>query len=145
MCWPRLKCWRIARDTRKVAIMQPIQDLLLLTDTRVSLSILAILPSSVSQRSFRAVSVSLVVIRLFPAASDEQHISNLDVAALSCWSDVDTLVFATLVELFPGDRVVVIRVIVDAFLVRVAAIVEEYAASRNAVLCPMMNRALVVS
>lgn len=92
-----------------------------------------------SKSSFCAISVGFVVICFFPAASNEQHVADLDVTALSRGANIDALVFAALVQLLPGDGVVVIGVVVDAFLVGVAAVVEENAASSDAVLGPVMD------
>jgi hypothetical protein len=120
---PRLKRRCIARNRREVTIMQPVKDLLLLTHTRISLAIIAILASSVPQSGRRSSLICLVIVRFLPATANEEHVTNLDVAALSRRSDVNTLVFAALIQLFPRDGVVVIRVVVDALLVSVAAVV----------------------
>lgn len=122
--------------------MQPIQHLLLLTHSRPPLSIHAL---SVPQSSLSAIGITLAVIRLLPATSNEQHVTNFDVAALSCGADVDSLVLAALKELFPRDGVVVERVIVDAFLVGVATVVEEDAAACDAVLGPVVDGTFVIS
>jgi hypothetical protein len=124
--------------------VQPIQNLFFLTDTCVPLSIFAVFARTVPQCSFRSVLVALVVICFFPPAADEHHVPNLDVATLCRGSNVDPLILATLVELLPGDGVVVVGVIIDAFLVRIATVVEEDAAACNTVFSPVMDRAFVV-
>jgi hypothetical protein len=96
------------------------------------------------QTSLRAIRIAFAVICFFPTTSDEQHVADLDVTALSSGADVDTLIFAALEELFPGNGVVVERVVVDAFFVSVATVVEEDASARNAVLCPVVDGAFVV-
>lgn len=141
MCRPRLKRRRIPRHTRKIAIMQPIQHLLLLTHPRPPLSVHAL---SMPQASTCAVSIAFAVVRFFPATADEQHVADLDVAALGSGADVDALVFAALEELLPGDGVVVEGVVVDAFFVGVAAVVEEDAAACDAVLGPVVDGAFMV-
>jgi hypothetical protein len=97
-----------------------------------------------SERSFCAVSIRLAIVCFFPAAADEEHVADLDVAALSCGANVDALVLTALVQLFPGDRVVVEGVVVDALFARVAAVVEEYPAAGDAVVGPVVDRAFVV-
>jgi hypothetical protein len=124
--------------------MQPVQNLLLLTYTRVPQPALPIFPTSMSERSFRAVSIRLAIVRFFPAAADEEHVTDLDVAALSCGTNVDALVLAALVQLFPGDGVVVEGIVVDALLAGVAAVVEQDAAACDAVVGPVVDGALVV-
>jgi hypothetical protein len=124
--------------------MQPVQDFLFLANTRKSMSVLPILAGTMPQRSLRYIFVTLVVICLLPSASIEKHISGFDIAALCRGSDVHALIFATLVELFPGDGVVVVRVVVDAFLVFVASVVEKDAAICYAVLGLVVDRAFMV-
>jgi hypothetical protein len=145
MCRPRLKRRRIARHRREIAIVQPVQNLLFLAHARVALAVFPVLPCAVSERSFRSVFVAFVVIRFFPATTDEEHVAGLDVAALSSRANVDALVLTALVQLLPGNRVVVIRVVVDAFLVRVASVVEEDSSSRDTMLGPVVDRTFVVS
>jgi hypothetical protein len=59
-------------------------------------------------------------------------------------SNIDALVFTALVQFFPGNGVVVVWVVVDAFLVRVTAVVEQDAAAGDAMLGPVVNGAFVV-
>lgn len=84
------------------------------------------------------------IIRFFPAAANEEHVADLDVAALRCGADINALVFTALVELLPGNGVVVVWVVIDALLVRVASIVEKDAAAGYAMLGPVVDRAFVV-
>lgn len=97
-----------------------------------------------SERSFRTVSIRLAIVRFFPAAADEEHVADLDVAALGSWANIDALVLAALVQLFPGNGVVVERVVVDALLAGVAAVVEQDATACDAVVGPVVDGALVV-
>jgi hypothetical protein len=124
--------------------VQPIENLLLLAQTRISLSIFSILSGSVAKRSFRAIGIAFAVVRLFPPAADEKQVSNPDITTLSGRSNVHALVFAALVQLFPGNWVVVVRVVVDAFFMRIATVVEKNSTSCDAVLCPVMYGAFVV-
>lgn len=124
--------------------MQPVQNLLFLTHTRIPKSILAIFPASMPSRSLIPRIITLTVVRLLPPTANEQHITDLDVTALCGRSNIDTLVFAALVQLFPGNGIVVERIIIDAFLLRVASVVEQDAATSDAVLCPVVDGALVV-
>lgn len=96
---PRLKSWRVAAYCSEIAIMQPIQDLLLLGDAGITRAILAIRP--VPCRSLRPILIGLAVIRFLPAAANEQHITDPDVSALRCWPDVNPLILSALVQLFP--------------------------------------------
>lgn len=136
---PRLKGRRITRNSRKVAIMQPIQNLLFLAQSRKCVSICPCLPGIMGHRSFDSLFIGLSVICFFPAASNEKHVSGFDVAALSCGPDVDALVLSALVEMFEGDGVVVVGVIDDSFFVGVASVVEEDAAAGDAVVSPVVN------
>lgn len=97
-----------------------------------------------TQRRLGPILIALAVICFFPAAAHKQHVAGFDVAALSNRPDVDALVFAAAVKLLPGNRVVVIRIVVDALFVRVASVVEEDAAACDAVFGPVVNRAFVV-
>jgi len=97
-----------------------------------------------SERSLRAIGIALAIVRFFPAAADEEHVASLNVAALSCGANVDTLVLAALVQLFPRDGVVVERVVVDALLARVAAVVEKDAPAGDPVVSPVVNGAFMV-
>jgi hypothetical protein len=124
--------------------MQPIQNILFLTHTCVPLSVLAILSGSMPERCLGTIINTLVIVCFFPATSNEQHVSNLNVTTLSSGPDVNTLVLATLVQFFPRDRVIVEWVIVDALLACIATVVEKNAASCNAMLCPMMDGAFMV-
>lgn len=141
---PRLKRWRIATNSREIRIMQPIQNLLLLAHACIPQSILTILPRPMPQRDFRILLWARTIIRLLPAATDKQHIAGLDVTALRSGSDVYALVDATLVQVLPGNRIVVVRVVVDAFFVRVAPVVEQDAAAGDAVLGPVVDGAFVI-
>jgi len=124
--------------------MQPIQHLLLLTHARVPLTILPILPGSMSQCRLCSIFWGPRIIRLFPPATHEKHVPDLDVATLSSRANIYTLIFATLIELFPRDGVVVERIVVDAFLVGVASVVKENTPSCNTVFSPVVNGAFVV-
>lgn len=84
------------------------------------------------------------IVRLDKPAADEEDIPRFDVAALRRRADIDALVFAALVQLFERDRVVVVRVVLDALAVRVAAVVEQDAAAGDAVLGPVVDGALGV-
>lgn len=139
MSRPRLKGRCIARNGREIAIMKPVQNLLLLTQTNVSLAIFAVLATTVPQRSLCADFGGLGVVCLLPAAADEQHVADFDVATLGSGSDVDALIFAALVELLPRDWVVVVGVIVDASFVGVAAVVEQYTTAGDTVFSPVMD------
>lgn len=92
-----------------------------------------------SQRSFRPICVTLAIICLLPAAPDEQHVTDLDIATLSCGSNIHPLVLATSIELFPRDRVVVKWVVVNAFLMSIAPVVKQNATAGDSMVCPVMN------
>lgn len=124
--------------------MKPVENLLLLTHTSIALAIFAVLPSAMPQRSFRAIGIGLVVVSFFPAASDEQHVPDLDVTTLRSGSNVDTLIFTTLVKLLPRNWIVIIWVIVNALLVCVASVVKQYSASSNTMLSPVVDGTFVV-
>lgn len=124
--------------------MQPIQNFLFLAQPRKPVSIRPSFPGIMGHRSFSSFFIALAVICFFPATSNEEHVSGLDVAALSCGSDVDALIFAAVVEFLEGDGMVVVGVVGDSFFVGVASVVEEDAAAGNAVVSPVVNRAFVV-
>jgi hypothetical protein len=54
------------------------------------------------------------------------------------------LVLPTLIELLPGDGVVVVGVVVDALLVRIAAIVEQDTSAGDAMFGPVVDGAFVI-
>jgi hypothetical protein len=144
VCRPSLKSRRVSSNTGKVAVVQPIENVLLLAHTCIPLSVFTVFSGAVSERSLRTVIVALIVVRLFPATPDEQHITDFDVAALSSGSNVNTLVLAALVELLETDGIVVIGVVVDTLLVRVATVVKENTTACNTMLSPVMDGALMV-
>ena len=92
---PRFKSRRIARNSCKVAIVDPIQNTFFLCNTRPSLSIIftdsvrSSGKSSAFIRRFR-------VVRLDETTTDEKEIANLDVSALGLWPDVNALIFTAL-------------------------------------------------
>jgi len=103
--------------------MQPIQNLLFLAHTSIPLTILTILTTTMSKSSLASVFVTLAVVGLLPPAADEQHISRLDVTALSRGANINSLVLAALIKVLPRDWVVVVGVVVNTLLVRVAPVV----------------------
>lgn len=121
---PGLKRRRIPRHGRKIAIMQPVQHLLLLAQSRPALPIFSILARPMPQRCLRPILVALAIVRFFPAAAHKKHVAGLDVAALGNRPNVDALVFTALVQLLPRDGVVVVGIVVDAFFVGVASVVK---------------------
>jgi hypothetical protein len=142
---PGLKCRRISRDRREIRIMQPIENLVLLTQACIPLPVLTVLATPMPQRRLRALLAALAVKCLFPATTNEQHVTNADIAALRCGPDVDSLVESAAVQVLPGDGVVVERVVINTLLVRVAAVVKQHAAAGDPVLGPVVNRTFVVS
>ena len=143
MARPRLKTRRIPRHRGEVAIMQPVDNPLFLRHPRPPLSIID--PKLMRpQRHPRPLVRRLAVIRLHKPTADEQDIADLDIAALCLRMDIDALVFAAVVQLFERDGVVVVGVVLDAFSVRVGAVVEEDAAAGDAVLGPVVDGAFVV-
>jgi len=144
MSRPSLKRRRVTSNRRKITVMQPIQYLLLLTHARIPLTIFTILPSPVPQCRLCSIFRRPRIIRLLPPATHEKHVTNLNVTSLSCGTNVYTLVFSALVEFFPGDGIVIERIVVDAFLVCVASVVKEDASSCDTVFSPMVNGAFVV-
>src|SRR5688572_10585582 len=101
MCRPSFKCRCISRHRSEVAIMQPVQDLLLLTQARVPLTIFPVLSSSMAKSGFGSILIALTVVCFFPAAPDEQHVTMLNVASLGSGSNINSLVLAALVKLLP--------------------------------------------
>ncbi len=133
MSRPRLKRRRITRHSSKIAIMQPIQHLFFLRYPRKPQTRLISLPRSMSQCQFSILLVTLTIIYFLPATSNEKHIADFDVATLRCRPDVDALVFTAVVQLVPGDFVVVVWIVADSLFVCVAPVVEEYAATGDPV------------
>lgn len=144
MSRPSLKRRRVTSNRCEITVMQPVQHLLLLTHTRIPLTILTILPSPMPQCRLCSVFWRPRIIRLFPPATHEKHVPNLDVATLSSRANIYTLVFAALIKLFPRDGVVVERIVVDALLVGVASVVKKNSSSCNTVFSPMVDGAFVV-
>lgn len=143
MCGPSLERRRISPHRRKVRVVQPVQNLLLLSDTRPSLTVIR----SKGMRSHgQPVPLlgRLAVVGFHKPAPDEEDISNFDIAALSLRPDVDSLVLAALVQLFKTDRIIVIRIVLNALLMCIAAIVEQNTPTGDAVLGPVVDGAFVV-
>ena len=124
--------------------MKPVENLLLLTHASIALTIFAVLTSAMSQRSFRAIGIGFVIVRFFPAAADEQHVSDLDVAALRSGSDVNTLVFATFVKCLPRNWIVIVWIIINALFVCVASVIEQYSTPSDTVLSPVVDGTFMV-
>lgn len=79
------------------------------------------------------------------STSNEEDVANPDVAALCLRTDVDTLVFATRIELLIWDAMINETIILNTFLVCISSVIEQDAPPSNAaVLAPMMNGALEV-
>lgn len=123
--------------------MQPIQHTLLLRHPRPPLPIIPAQHMR-PQRPLRPLLCRLAIIHLDKPTPDEEQIPRLDVAALRRRADVNALVSAALVQLFIRDRVVVVRVVLDALAVRVAAVVEQDAAAGDAMLSPVVDGAFGV-
>jgi hypothetical protein len=81
--------------------MQPIQHLLLLTHTRIPKSILAVFTTAMTEGDPTVFFGALAVVGFFPAASNEEYITDFDVAALGCGTNVNALMETALTEVFP--------------------------------------------
>lgn len=84
------------------------------------------------------------MIGLHEAASNEQDIPDPDVPALCLGPDVDALVFATLIQLFEADGVVVVWIVLDTLLVGISAVIKQDTPARDAMFGPVMDGAFVV-
>ncbi len=104
MTRPSLKTRRISRHSGKIAIVQPINHLLLLHDAHVPLAVVGS-DDMFPQGARRALVRRLGIIRFDVAAADHEDVADGDVAALCARPDVDALVFAAGVELVVRDRV----------------------------------------
>jgi hypothetical protein len=67
----------------------------------------------------------------------------VDLPSFTEWPNVDALVFRAVVEILQRDAVVAIWIVVDALFECVGPVVEQDAAAGNAVLCPVVDAALV--
>ena len=141
---PSLKSRRVSRHGREIAVVQPVENLLLLPDARPPLTVVRSDRMRPQRHPFRFF-WRLAVIRLDEAAPDEQDISNPDVPTLGLWPDVDPLILTALVQFFETDGVVVVWIVLDALLVGIAAIVEQDASTGNAVFGPVVDGAFVIS
>ena len=122
---PSFKSRSIAPNSCKIAIMQPIQYLVLLRQT--SPSLLALYTRNVASKSKPTPLIrSSGMVRLDESRPDEQYITNLDVTSLRYRTDVQSLIFAAMVELFEADGVVIIWIVAYTFTVGVASIIEQY-------------------
>ena len=81
--------------------MQPIQNLLFLAHTSIPLTILTILTATMSKSSLASIFITLAVVSLLPSAADEQHVSRLNIAALSRGANIDSLVLTALIKVLP--------------------------------------------
>lgn len=139
---PRLEGRRVAAHRREVAVVQPIQNLLFLRDARPALAVVARLVRA--ERRGTALLRRLAVVGFFPAATDEQDVADVDVAALGGGADVETLGFATCRELRVGNGVAIEGIVSYALTAGVGAIVEEDSPAGDTVLRPMMDGAFIV-
>lgn len=90
-CRPSLKSRRIAPYSRKIAVVQPVNDCFFLLHARPLLFTAVIMAEADLGVLFGA---ALVVV-LDEAGADEQDVADLDVAASRGGPDVDALRFAT--------------------------------------------------
>lgn len=79
-----------------------------------------------------------------PAEAHEDEVADLDIPPLRLRPDVEPLRLAALVQLVVADPVRRVYVVLDAFLRGVAGPVKKDAAPRDAVLRPVVYRALEV-
>lgn len=145
MSRPCLKRRCISTNCREIAIMQPIQNLLLLTESSIPQTVFSIHTTSMSKSQLRSRFRIFGIMSFFPASPHKQNISNLDISALRSGPNINTLIFPTLIKLLPRNRIIVIRIIINPLLMRIPAIIKKNPSSRNPMLRPVMNRALVIS
>lgn len=140
---PSFKSRRVSRHGGEIAVVQPVENLLLLANAGPPLTVIR--PDRMwPQRHLRPLLGRLTVIGLDEAAADEQDISDPDVSALCLRPDVDALVLAALVQFFETDGIVVVRVVLDPLLVGISAVIEQDAPTGNAVFGPVVDGAFVV-
>lgn len=84
------------------------------------------------------------VVRFDKAAADEQNVPKLYIPTLRFWTNVNSLIFAALIELLVGNSMGFIWIVLYALLMRVGPIVQQDATACNPMLGPMMNGTLVV-
>ena len=140
---PRLERRTVSGNGSKVAIVQPIQHLILLFDPGIPLPIInpyLMMPSCQLIPFLR----QHAIVRFDEPASDEQYITNLYVPTLRLRSDIDFLIPSASLELRVRDAIRFVRVQRDALLIRVGAVIEEDAATCDAVVRPVVDRAFVV-
>lgn len=112
MTRPGLESRCIPRHRSEIAIVQPINNPLLLTEPSIALPI--VLTERVfAQRQGLGLLAWQAVVALDEAAADEEDIADFDVAALRRRADVDALVFAAVVELFVAYGVVFVGVVAE--------------------------------
>lgn len=120
---PSFKSRRVSRHGGEIAVVQPVENLLLLPDARPPLTVIRTNRMR-PQRHLRPLLGRLAVIGLHEAAPDEQDIANPDIPTLRLRPDINTLIFAALVQFFETDGVVVVRIVLDSLLVGISAVVE---------------------
>jgi hypothetical protein len=98
---PRLKRRCIAGNQGKIRVVKPVENLLFLAHSSISLTVFAVFTAAMSECSLGSILVALVVVRFLPPATNEEHVSRLDVAALSSGTNVYSLVFAAIVKILP--------------------------------------------
>lgn len=80
----------------------------------------------------------------YPASSNKEHVSDLYVTALSSWANVDTLVLATMIQLFIGDGIIVEGVILNALCLGISSIIKKKAATGDSMFRPVVHGAFEV-
>ncbi len=75
---------------------------------------------------------------------DHQDVSNSDISTLSLRTDINALIFATLIQLFIADWIVIVRIVLNSLLVGVPTVIKEHASTGDSMFGPVMNGAFVV-
>jgi len=88
---PPLESRRIPSHRRKIAVVKPIQDGLLLFQTGVALSIRGGIDGVFSQGESVALLGRRLVVLRHKAGADEEHVADFDVPSLGGGADVDAL------------------------------------------------------
>lgn len=156
---PSLECGSVSSSGGEVAVVQPIDHPLFLAQSGPSLPVVEAELVRAHGKGIALVR-RLRVVRLDPAAADEEHVADLDISALGGGTDVNALVQAALVELlllvsmkvvktgagethFVADWVVVVRIILYALLLCITSVIEQDATTSNAMLGPMVDTAFM--
>lgn len=122
--------------------MQPVQHFLFLRNARKDgLVLLAQLVVSMSEPV--SLLLTLGVVRLHPTRTNHQDISDLDIATLRSWADVNTLALAGGSKFIPRNRVVRVAIVLFTIGLCITPVIDQDSSPGDAVLGPVVDGTLM--